>query len=1439
MKAIEMLGSMWRRSRLVYLILFAASSVISPWVNSAQAFQTHLFSKSFAPEGGFNFPLGVAINQSTEEVYVSDYNAGVVYAFEASGAPDPVHPTLTEATAGHGIYQFANPYGVAVDNSAEPTHGDIYVAGASSGEVFQFNPSGVRTSQAPITAAKVPANGTAQSGGLPNVQNNGGLLPTGVAVTSTGDIYVADQSNNVVDFFEPNGTFISQLAAEHISGPNLIAVDSSGNLYVAQNGSGLLEFSSTGTCLHSCTPIDPAANLGVAISPAGHVFADEGGQISEYEAGGSLIDSFGQPTSEPPFGGLSSSFDLALNNNTGDIYAANLGYGDVSVFGLLVTLPDLTTGPPTNPGQKSVTLTGHVGLGGGGEVTACRFEYGTDTSYSLGTIPCEPAAPYASATNVTAKLSGLTSETTYHYRLYAKNAEGASVGQDETFTPHSVAGLETKPATSLTTKSAQLNGSFVGNGEDTHYYFEWGTETSYGHKTALEDAGSPGGPGPTSLSFNLSGLSSLVTYHYRVVAENSAGISRGQDQEFTTLQAVAAITTEAPTEIKSTSATLNGSFVGNGEDTHYYFEWGTETSYGHVTAEVDAHSPGGPSPTKVSSELSGLNPFTIYHYRVVASNGGGTNYGGDQEFTTLPGPPDIANVSVSGVHSESALLRGQVNPENGDTSYHFEYGTEDCAVSSCAATPSVGIGSEPFPVTVSAQLTNLTPATVYHWRLVAESVGGTTKGPDRTFTTYSFIPLLRDPCPNAHARQQTGAALLLDCRAYELVSAPNTGGYDVESDLVPGQTPYAGYPEAENPSKVIYAVHGGGIPGAGHPTNKGPDPYIATRGEEGWSTEYVGVPANNPFATKPFSSVPAGASAGLETFAFGGAEGCSPCFEGGYTGIPVRLANGDLVQGMVPSKGISPSPTSKPDGYIATDLSANGEHLIFGSTSAFAPGGNNETGDVSIYDHNLKTGETHVVSNTPSTEDFPVPLPCLQGKGQCSAAHKDSNGISELALSKDGSHILLGQKVATDADGNVYWHLYMDINDSITSIDLTPGTTSGVLFDGMSEDGSKVFFTTTDKLLGADTDTSADIYESEVSPEGATLHLISTGSEGTGNSDSCEPVSNSAGPRWNTVGPAKNCGAVAIGGGGGVAGASGSIYFLSPEKLDGSSKGTANQPNLYLAAPGKAPTFIATLDPNDPVVLDAVSEAETRHTADFQITPSGEFAAFATTKPLGEYENAGYSEIYRYDASSEKLDCVSCNPSHAEASGAASMAGRGLSLTLDGRVFFNSTDALVLQDADNRQDVYEWEPQGIGNCQPESPSFSKLSSDCVSLISSGAGQFASSLLGASSDGSDAYFFTRESLTPQVESGDLVKVYDARELGGFPYSPPEVPCKAADECHGAGTPIPSPPTIDSANSTGGNARRKVRHHRCKAGYIRRHGKCVQKQRRSKQHHGGKR
>jgi len=901
-------------------------------------------------------------------------------------------------------------------------------------------------------------------------------------------------------------------------------------------------------------------------------------------------------------------------------------------------------------------------------------------------------------------------------------------------------------------------------------------------------------------------------------------LSAGRLDAFGPGVVLANATTNPASNLTPTTATLNGTV--NPQEiqlSNCHFEYVTAAAF-EATGYSDLSS-GGTAPCVpaaasipadssdhvVSAEVSGLKAATTYYFRVNAANANGTATGGSLTYMTPPAAPLVSG-SVTDVHSDSALLHAKINPGGGETTYDFEYGLGDCSANPCTAIPEADAGSSFEDQSVSAQLTGLTAGTNYHWRVIAKNVTGTTVLPDHTFTTFASGGTLTDPCPNAHVRQQTGSALLLDCRAYELVSAASAGGYDVESDLVPGQSPYAGYPEAN--SRVLYGVHDGGIPSTGQPTNRGVDPYIATRGENGWSTEYVGVPANNPFSSKPFSSAPTGTGANLETLAFGGSEGCSPCFAGGYTGIPVRLPNGELVQGMVASPSVTaPGPSAKPDGYIAKNLTANGEHFIFGSTSRFAEGGN-EGGDVSIYDHNLKTGETHVVSNSPQGEDFPEALPCLQGAGSCHSPG-DSNGISELDISKDGSHILLGQKVGVDADGNVYWHLYMDVGDSIRSIEITPKTTHGVLYDGMTANGSKVFFTTVDQLSVEDKDESADIYRADVGEGGVTLHLISTGTEGSGNSDACDPVSNKSGEHWNAVGSAKNCGVVAIGGGGGVAAESGSIFFLSPEKLTSCGcfeplhEPTQNQPNLYFSASSSStPQFIATLSPNDSAVLDAVKEAETRRTADFQVTSSGEFAAFTTTLPLSEYDNAGHSEVYRDEPSNERLDCISCDPTNAEAAGDASLASNGLSLTDDGRVFFNSTDALVPRDLDNKQDAYEWEAQGSWGCH--------TANGCIGLISTGSSPFDSSLLGVSADGADAYFFTRDTLVPQDQNGELVKIYDARELGGFPYVPPQPQCASSDECHGPGSPSPGSPDIHS-NAKGGAAdvesvkKNKKRHH----------------------------
>jgi hypothetical protein len=772
----------------------------------------------------------------------------------------------------------------------------------------------------------------------------------------------------------------------------------------------------------------------------------------------------------------------------------------------------------------------------------------------------------------------------------------------------------------------------------------------------------------------------------------------------------------------------------------------------------------------------------------IAVNGSGDAYASDRSsqvvdvFEAIPAPiPQIGSESAANVHSNEALLKGTIEPGTAGATFHFEYG-ETSAYGNTVPVPD----AHTLPGGVSQQLFGLSPNTVYHYRLVAQNSSGIDYGADRVFKTYPPTPGGPDPCSNALARKQTGSRALLDCRAYELVSAARSGGYDVESDLVPGQTPYPGFPAATNPPRVLYAVHGGGIPGSGDPTNHGPDPYVATRGTEGWSTRYVGIPASGTPSIAPFASTVAGAASSLGAFAFGGEDICSPCFEDGSTGIPVRLPNGSLVQGMRGS--LNPGPGAAQTGYVGRQLSADGNHLVFGSTSKFEPDGNSN-GDVSIYDRNLAAGVTHVVSKTPA------------------GATMTGSGIGELDISDDGTRIVIGQLVSTDSAGNGYWHLYMNVNDAAQTIDLTPGTTSGVLYDGMTADGSEVFFATPDTLgVSGDTDSSADIFRADVGATAA-LTRVSTGTGGTGNTDSCSPASG-----WNSVSGGANCDAVAVANG--VAGDDGSVYFLSPERLDGPSNGTQDQPNLYRAAPGGSPHFIETLEIGNPAVVDSVAEAGVRNTADFQVTANGEDAVFRSTLPLTGLDSNGASEVFRYDSSSDSLDCVSCNP-NVEPSGDATLASNGQSVTGDGRVFITTPDQLVLADSNGRRDVYEWE-----NGSPQ-------------LISSGTSPFDSGLLSVSNDGMDAYFFTHDSLAPQDLNGPLTKIYDARSEGGFFVVPPPPPCVASDECHGPGTSAPAPPSVGTLAGTPANVIS------CKKkGFVKKHGRCVKKKKHKKhKKHGG--
>lgn len=298
--------------------------------------------------------------------------------------------------------------------------------------------------------------------------------------------------------------------------------------------------SGTGSPKHLFAP-----NMSIAVDQRnGHVivFNQIREVAEEYEASGTFVAQFGSFANAPRTPRI--AIDNSGGPNEGNVYVAF--FDDVTAFAPLsyAEPPIASTGTASEVGGGNATLNGTVDPRGF-EVEECRFEYLTDLAYEENLeaedppfegaeeVPCVPnAADIGSGTGPVAVHAGLTDldpEGRYRFRLVAVNEHGTSEGQAGLFGPPVIT---TEPAQPVTYAEATLRARIDPSGLETRYRFEYGLSAEYGATTS--EATLQPGAGPTEIEVPIFGLQEGTTYHFRVLAENEAKALAGPDQTLKT-----------------------------------------------------------------------------------------------------------------------------------------------------------------------------------------------------------------------------------------------------------------------------------------------------------------------------------------------------------------------------------------------------------------------------------------------------------------------------------------------------------------------------------------------------------------------------------------------------------------------------------------------------------------------------------------------------------------------------------------------------------------------------------------------------------------------------------------------------------------------------------------------------------------------------------------
>ncbi len=641
-------------------------------------------------------------------------------------------------------------------------------------------------------------------------------------------------------------------------------------------------------------------------------------------------------------------------------------------------------------------------------------------------------------------------------------------------------------------------------------------------------------------------------------------------------------------------------------------------------------------------------------------------------------------------------------------------------------------------------------------------------------------------CENETVRMAQKATYLGDCRAYELVSPPSATPYlEEDRELIQGA-------QASADGEAIAWFSYYSVPGS-----DGGFFDRSTRGDTGWSTQSL-VPSQTTWqgpSIENFTCTGSIAfSADLDSAVLIVGEDADALNQNGARGAgkePEYCGNNS--PSIVPNepKGfenlfatslqplsyslVDMTPSSiEPRNARFQDASADFSRIVFSENAPLTP---EALAKGNLYE--WFAGEDHLVSILPEgspTEavmaDYAEPMGEIEGIPPVTK----SGGTFAHAVSDSGAQIFFRASdklyVRLHAEAAAHKGLLSPVecvtsNEACTiEIDasIVGGPGGGGRFVAANTEGSVVYFV----------DESGAELTSHATFLGESLYEFNVDS---GQLKDLTPVTN---PR--------------VLGFSGVSEDGEYLYFASDAALV-SGVSNASEPKLYVAHDGVL-KFIATVGAQTAEWRNDWQSIEGQGALAAEASPNGEFLVFTTVKKLSTYNNLDKAtgeddeEVYEYDAVSESLSCVSCDPSGSRPVGSATLddaeplvQGPGpnrlrRNVLNDGTVFFNTPDPLVEGDTNGAVDVYEY------------------NDGAVHLVSGGTATLPSRFYEASENGGNVFFITSQALLHSDINNGL-SLYDARSDGGVVEQEKapatceeEVACKGAYSGSSFSTPISS-------------------------------------------------